>query len=160
MSVPREPVVPASLAVAVGRGAEAAEGLTLLLLTVREDGFPHVAMLSAGEVVARDARRLAIALWPSSTAATALARTGRATMAAVLDGVGWSLRLEAREAAAVETPLSGRLRRFEATVVAATADEAPYAVLGSGVTFRLTDPHPTLRRWAQVRAALEAAEAS
>lgn len=154
MSVAREPVVPPALAAVLGPGAGVAEGLTLLLVTVREDGFPHVAMLSCGEVVARDERRVALALWPSSSAAANLARDGRATLAAVVDETSWSLRLEARPAGAIETPLAGRLLRFDAVVAAATSDVAPYAVLESGVTYRLKDPPSVLPRWAEVRAAL------
>ena len=154
MSVEREPVVPEPLMAVLGPRGEAVEGLTLLLLTVRADGFPHVAMLSCGEVVALGECRVALALWPSSTAAGNLARTGCATLAAVVDGVSWSLRLEGEEAGVVETPLAGRLRRFDLGVVAAASDEAPYAVLESGVTFRLKDPEAVLPRWAQVRAAL------
>ena len=36
----------------------------------------------------------------------------------------------------------------------ASADEAPYAVLESGVRFRLKDPPAVLARWAELREAL------
>lgn len=154
MSVEHEPAVPASLAAALAPDGPLPEGLTLLLLTVRADGWPHVAMLSAGEVVAVGERRLALALWPGSSAAENLAERPRATLAAVVDEASWALRIEAREAGAIETPLAGRLRGFAADVVATTSDRAPYAVLESGVTFRLKDGAGVRARWAEVRAAL------
>ena len=154
MSVDRDPVVPAPLAAALGPGAEPAEGLTILLLTVRPDGFPHVAMLSAGEVVTAGDRLLRLALWPHASAGDNLAARGQATLAAVVDGVSWCLRVRAREEQELETGLGGRLRCFACEIEAVTSDEAPYAVLESGVTFRLKDPGAVLPRWRQVRAAL------
>lgn len=51
---------PVHAALTVDDPAEA-EGLTLLLLSVRADGWPHLALLSVGEVVALDRRRLRLA---------------------------------------------------------------------------------------------------
>src|SRR5215207_8686012 len=64
-----------------GTDLEAREGLTILLLTTTEAGWPHLAMLSVGEIVAAGARELRLALWVNSTATTNLARTGQATLA-------------------------------------------------------------------------------
>jgi hypothetical protein len=131
-----------------------AEGFTMLLLTVTADGWPHMAMLSVGEVVTAGDDSLRLALWPGSTAARNVTPAGRATLAAVVGGTSYSLRLAVARAGEVETPLAGRLARFEARVEAASADEAPYAVLESGVSFRLKDPPAVLARWAELRQAL------
>jgi hypothetical protein len=154
MSVAREPVVPPALAALLAPGAPPQAGLTLLLLTAGADGWPHLAMLSVGEVVALDERRLALALWPSSSAAANLAERPRATLAAVVEQTSWTLRVEARAAGTLETPLAGRLARFDAAVTGAASDQAPYAVLEHGVTFSLKDPPAVLARWTQVRKAL------
>jgi hypothetical protein len=115
-------------------------------------------MLSVGEVLGVGPRDLRLALWRNSTAATNLTRTGQATLALVHDNAGYSLRLRARRGADLETPLSGRLAYFAATVEDAILDVAPYAVLTSGVTFRLKDPDDVLPRWRETVAALRNAE--
>lgn len=130
------------------------DGFTVLLLTGREDGWPHLSMLSAGEVVVLDEQRLRLAVWPASTAAGRLAADGRATLAAVLAPASYLVRVDARSLGEIATPLAGRLAAFEATVRSASVDEAPYAVIETGVRFRLKDPDATLPRWAEVRRAL------
>jgi hypothetical protein len=131
-------------------------GLTLLLLTVSPDGWPHQAMISCGEIAALSDERIALALWPSSTAARALAHGGRATVTVVLPPTAYALRLDVEPAGELETPLAGRLARFSAAVTAATADEAPYATLESGVRYSLKDPEQVVARWREVREALRA----
>jgi hypothetical protein len=130
------------------------EGLTFLLLSVREDGSPHLAMLSVGEVVALDRRRLRLALWPASTTTRNLIERKAATLAAVLEETGYTVRLGVRAAGELATPLAGRLARFDASVEEVGADVVPYAVLESGVRFRLKEPREVLPRWAEVRAQL------
>lgn len=132
----------------------AAEGFTMLLVTATADGWPHLAMVSVGEVVATGDDSLRLALWPGSTATRNLTPSGRATLAAVLDGTSYSIRLAVTRAGELETPLAGQLARFEARVEGASADEAPYAVLESGVRFRLKDPPSVLARWGELRDAL------
>lgn len=137
-----------------GEDLAAREGLTFLLLSTTEDGWPHLAMLSVGEVIARGPRSLRMALWRNSTAARNLARSERATLALVHDGAGYSLRLATRQGRDVEGPLSGRLTSFACTVEDAIVDEAPYAELTSGVTYRLRDPADVLPRWQEAVDAL------
>lgn len=124
-------------------------GLTFLLLTATDDGWPHLAMLGAGELWALSPGELRLALWPSSTATANLERGGRATVAAVLDGTSYSVRVRATRAADIEA-----LACFHARVEDVGADVVPYAVLESGVRFSLTDPGATIARWRRVRDAL------
>ena len=155
MSRPLDPVVPPALRERLDSDDLAAsEGFTMLLVTVTGDGWPHLAMLSVGEVVASGDQSLRLALWPGSTATHNLTPSGQATLAAVVDGTSYSVRLAVARTGEVETPLAGQLARFEARVKAASADEAPYAVLESGVRFRLKDSDATLARWAELREAL------
>jgi hypothetical protein len=133
---------------------EAAPGFTLVLVSVGTGGWPHLALLSVGEVLALDDRTLRLALWPASTATGNLASEPRVTLAAVVDGVSLSVRLTTRPAGTLELP-TGALAVFDATVAEARGDVAPYAVLESGIRFRLTEPAETLQRWAATRAALQ-----
>jgi len=160
MSRPLDPVVPAPLRalLAADPGDPAADGFTLLLLTVREDGWPHQAMLSVGEVAAGGGPdALALAVWSGATSTRNLRATGRATLTAVVDGVAYALFLDARaagELAVAAGEATTTLARFDARVAAATADEAPYARLEHGVRFALTDRDATLARWRATRAEL------
>jgi hypothetical protein len=56
------------------------EGLTFLLLTTDDAGWPHLAMLSVGEVVAMDDRTLRAGLWLHSSTSKNLTRAGRAML--------------------------------------------------------------------------------
>ena len=141
-----------------GDDLAAREGLTFLLLSATQDGWPHLAMLSVGEVLAAGPRELRLALWRNSTAATNLAQSGRATLALIHEGTGYSLHLSARQGRDVEGPLSGRLASFTCTVEDALVDVAPYAELTSGVTYRLKDPGDVLPRWQEAVEALRRAE--
>jgi hypothetical protein len=150
-----EPLVPPALGeLLASDDLAAAEGFTMLLLTSTSDGWPHMAMVSVGEVVATGDDTLRLALWPGSTATGNLTPSGNALLAAVVENTSYSVRLAVRRAGEVDTPLAGQLARFEARVDAASADEAPYAVLESGVRFRLNDPPSVLARWAELREAL------
>jgi hypothetical protein len=154
MSRALDPVVPAALRAALAPEPAASDGVAILVVTTRADGWPHVAMVSAGELVVIDDSRLALALWPDSTTAANARERPRLTLTTVIAGASYSLRSTARRLADLETPRAGRLAQFGLTVDAASADAAPYAVLETGVRFRLTDPTATLLRWREVRAAL------
>jgi hypothetical protein len=151
MSRPLDAVVPAPLRALLDAdpGDPAVDGFTLLLLTVREDGWPHQAMLSVGEVAVAGDDRLVLAVWPQATSTRNLKVSGRATLTAVVGGVAYALRLEIDARGSV-----GALARFDARVAAATADEAPYARIEHGVEFTLNDRDSTLARWRATREAL------
>jgi hypothetical protein len=128
-------------------------GVTLELITVDEDGWPRVALLSAGEVLAPDDATVRLALWPGSRTTANLERDGRALLALVLDGAAHRLALRARRAADIALE-DGPRSAFEAAVVRAGRDEVPYARLRSGITFELAEPEQVLARWADTVAAL------
>lgn len=158
MSYKLDPVVPGPVRAALEADPSVDDGFTILVLT-STGHWPHLAMVSRGELVCVADRRLRIALWPSSTACANISRGGRATLCAVLDGVAYSLRVNARRLADLSTPLAGTLACFALEVDSVFGDQAPYAVLESGVTFRLLEPEPTGRRWTEVRAELARAGA-
>jgi hypothetical protein len=131
-------------------------GLTILVLSELEAGWTHVAMVSVGELVMAADGRLALALWPASTCAANLARTGRATLAAVADGSAFSLRCHVDHEVPIATGEDPSMRGFVLRVTTAIEDAAPYADLLTGVTYRLHDPQTTMARWRRTRAALGA----
>ncbi|MGC1302086.1 MAG: pyridoxamine 5'-phosphate oxidase family protein [Caulobacteraceae bacterium] len=121
-------------------------GETALLSTVDEAGWPHLAFLSLGEVVAKDRAKVVIATWPRSRTTANMVRTGRAALYAAAEGVVWETRLEV-------TPLNATLEFGPALtsgeIVEVRRHEAPYAYLDALASFRLNAPEPTLERWIQ-----------
>ena len=141
-----------------GEELSAKEGTTLLLLTATSAGWPHVAMLSVGELLAISATQLRAALWPASTATCNLTSTGQATIALVYKGVAYYLRCRARRGPDLEVPSSeAGLAFFDLELEEVLEDVVPYAELTSGVTFRLVDSSESIARWEERIAALRAA---
>lgn len=95
----------------------------LRLATVDAAGWPHAALLSAGEVLAVSPQRLRFALVARTTTAANLAREGRAVLTLVLDGGLCELRLRVHPFAAGDAPLA----LFEADVDEVRIHTAPYA---------------------------------
>jgi hypothetical protein len=123
------------------------EGLTFLLLTNDESGWPQVAMLSVGEVVAVDARTLRAGLWLGSGTTRNLSRSGRGTLMLVADGNGYYVRVSARRGDDLDLGPDGRLAYFVLQIEDVQEDSADYATLTSGVTFRLKQPQQVVPRW-------------
>ncbi len=129
-------------------------GLTLLLLSETEDGWPHLALLSIGEVLALSPDRLRLALWPQSTATANLTRRGRATLALVHEAASYSVRLSAERGEDLSVSNDYELATFDAQVTEVFEDVAPYATLTSGITYQLHDPEAVLARWEKTLRAL------
>jgi hypothetical protein len=154
VSQPLNPSLPAPLVQALDDAALDAEGTAFQLLTVRPDGWPHVSMLSVGEIVVRSDRELRLALWPGSNAAANAAATAKATLVTVVDGVPYSVRLSLGAPTQIPSPDHGHLVVFCAHVVEVRVDSASYAEVLSGIRFRLHEPENVLRRWTQTREVL------
>ncbi len=136
-----------------GTDLAAKAGETFLLSTISEEGWPHLALLSVGEVYAPGSREIRLALWPDSTITGNLTRNGRASLTLVSGGAAYHVRLASTRGPDLvlrPVPLAG----FAATVCAIRVDAVGYAELTSGVRFRLRDPGPVLERWAATVAAL------
>lgn len=126
------------------------------LLTVRPDGWPHVAYLGPGELLDLDGTRLALATWAASRSTQAAVRTGKAALQVVLDGTPVVVRLQVSDLG--QRAIGGReLRLLDGKVVGADADAAPYATLRSGTTFTVDDPAREVTRWERTRSALREA---
>lgn len=151
MSRVLEPAIPPALRRELDRDDN--EGFTLALLTVTEQGFPHQALISVGEVVVLDERNVRLALWPAGTTTGNLIRTRRCALAAVAGGVAYTVSLALVPRGELHVH-AGALAVVDGRVVEVLADTAPYAVLESGHRFRLTDPAGAIARWARTRRAM------
>lgn len=137
-----------------GEDLEAKVGTTLLLFTTSEDGWPHAAMLSVGELLAESDDRLRIALHHGSRTEAGLRGSGRATLLGILDEHAYTLRL----ACAPLAPLvvdGLELMAYAGAVADVREHVAPYARLLHGIEFELTDPS-ALERWRRTVAQLAA----
>lgn len=138
-----------------GERLEQKVGETLLLLTVNEDGYPHTALLSVGEVYAPSPDELRLALWKTSATTENLTRSGKATLLAFVPPAAYYVELETTTGADLVVG-EARYARFTARPRAILEDVVGYATLESGVTFTLPKPERVLARWrAQVAALRE-----
>jgi hypothetical protein len=125
------------------------------LSTIDAAGWPHAALLSAGEVLALPPGRIRFAIFPQSGTAANLARDGRMTLTLSLASGMCEVRLHARRLAHSnqEVPLAF----FEATVETSRMHVAPYASVTTGITFALHEPQAVLPRWQRQIEALRTA---
>jgi len=128
-----------------GTDPDRSVGLTFELVTVDAEGWPRVALLSVGEVLALDASRLRLALWPGSHTTANLTRSGRCTLALVWSGAAVTLRLVTCRGADLREP---ELAVFDGRVLSVRRDEVPYARLTSGITYELPERAEVVERWA------------
>src|SRR5258708_7689403 len=110
-------------------------GLTFPLLTVDASGWPHVALLSAGEVLAVGESELRLALWPGSETTANLTRDGRGTLMVIAGAAAFYLELEARPA-----PPADRLALVTARVPPVPADQGAPPRLPPGLRFAPPPP--------------------
>ena len=143
-----------------GRDLPGRMAKAILIATVDTNGWAHPALLSYGEVVALDARRLRVATYRSSRTSANLRRSGRLTLCLIEAGLAYYVKAQAVEQRAdAELP---ELARFEATVEQVLVDQArddlePGARITRGIEFEPGRPAPeALAAWAAVLKALRA----
>lgn len=130
-----------------GEALETKVGAVIQLLTVSETGWPHTALLSAGEVLgAEDRQRLGLALWAGTETTSNLHRTGRCSTTFVHGGSAFYLDLSVDSAGSLDLGALS-LDCFVATIERALVDEVDYATLTSGITFEFTGVDGVLERW-------------
>jgi hypothetical protein len=127
----------------------------LRLSTVDAEGWPHAALLSAGDVLALPDGRIRFAIFANSGTAANLVRDGRLTLSLALEGGMCELRLRARPCGQGSTP-EVPLAFFEAEVERVRMHVASYADVTSGISFALHEPAGVLDRWQRQIAALRA----
>ena len=123
-----------------GRDLEERADKVILISTVDEQGWPHPAMLSYFEVIAKDRRTLRLATYTNSNTTQNMRRTGRATLSIIeehtayyVKGIVTELRREM-----LCTPHNSKLSMVVEQVLADEVDEEfePGAYVASGVTYR------------------------
>lgn len=130
-----------------GKELEAKQHDAMLLQTVSEDGWPHTAMISVGEVVAISSSRLRFALWKDTTTVKNILRTKKASLILVHEGVGVYTQLEMEKLPDLTDTPHPR-DRFEGKIVSIKEDTAGYADLTSGITFQIKEDN-IIERWEQ-----------
>ena len=127
----------------------------LRLSTVDAAGWPHAALLSAGDIIVLPSGRIRFAIFPQSETTANLVRDGRLALTLSIEGGMCELLLRARrlQHAFADVPLAF----FEAEVQRVRTHVAPYAAVTGGVTFALHEPQAVLPRWQRQIAALRAA---
>lgn len=130
-----------------GENLENKQHDAMIFQTVSENGWPHTAMLSVGEVVALNPTHLRFALWKDTTTIKNILRTNKASLVFVHKGVGVYINLGLVQLPELkDTPFSRE--RFEGRIVSIKEDRAGYADLTSGITFQIKEDN-ILDRWNQ-----------
>jgi hypothetical protein len=142
-----------------GTDPEAHVGVTIALATPDPSGWPLIALLSTGEILAPGPRDVRIGLWASSTTTAALSASGRTTMSMVHDGAAWDVHLRCERAADIIVDGGGHLAAFRCAVEEVLEDRVGYAVLVDGIRYRLHRPEQVLPRWTVMLAGLARLEA-
>ena len=138
-----------------GRDLSARMGEAILITTTDAEGWPHPALLSYGEVVAVDRRRLRLALDRTSRTAGNLRRSGRLTVCLIGPNMAYYIKTAV---GTLQDPMVGfaHLARFEARVESVLADQAqtefePGACITGGILFDPGRPvAATLQDWRAV----------
>jgi hypothetical protein len=126
-----------------GTDLESKVGVTVLLVATDSDGWPRMASLSVGEVLAVSRSELLITLYRSSRTTLALEQSGRALLV-LKDGDGLAKIQVLAQLLDVRSP--GR-KTFRAEVVEAEHDEVPYARVTHGIEFELVEGTRATERW-------------
>ena len=109
-------------------------GKAIVIVTVDDKGWPHPAMLSYYEVVAKERSRIDLAIGKTSTTAKNLRRTGKITILVTDSGMNYYLKGSAREirGSMDKAPF---MSLFRADLEKVLEDQEPDATITSGVTF-------------------------
>ncbi|HXF36502.1 MAG TPA: pyridoxamine 5'-phosphate oxidase family protein [Actinomycetota bacterium] len=136
-----------------GEDLERKVGPALLLVTTDEDGTPRPCMLSAGEVLAPDDRRLRVALWPGTRTARNLSRGSRVLLCFVAPGAVLYVKGTARPLGPSASP---PLERFEVAVEAVESDRHAGMPVTQGIAFAVEgrDVARVVEAWRRQLAAL------
>jgi len=131
-----------------------AEQPAFLLLTGDEDGAPRMSMVSAGELLVRDARTLRVALWRGTRSAANLARGGTVLLGAVSPGSVIYVRARPDRLVVAEP---AEVECFELTVTEVRADAHAGMPVTSGIRFRTDAPEQAAAGWRRQRELLASA---
>lgn len=118
-----------------GQDVKAHEGKIIPIFTLDETGWPHPALLSYYEVVAKNSTTIDIALWKNSSTARNLRQTNKVTFLIADKGVNYYLKGSVKE---MQTEIPGipLQSRFRVTAEQLLEDQEPNAEITSGLTYR------------------------
>lgn len=117
-----------------------------LLQTVNEDGWPHSAMISVGEVLAADPYTFHMLLWPNTITTINLIRSNKAQLVIIHKGLVYYIKLRTKHHPAVHPGIHTG-ERFSAHIHALKIDQAKYAKIETGIQVKLYDPDHVIDRW-------------
>ena len=135
-------LTPALLERLGGMQIEAHEGKIIPILTLDEEGWPHPALLSYYEIVAKDPTTLETAVWKNSSTANNLRHAGKITLMVTDQGANYYLKGSVRE---LEYEMTGAapVSRFRITLEQVIEDQEANAQITTGLTYkRLTRRDP------------------
>src|SRR5262245_66378441 len=117
-----------------GRDVGAHEGKIIPIFTLDESGWPHPALLSYYEVVAKNSTTIDIALWKNSSTAKNLRQTNKVTFLITDKGINYYLKGSVKE---LQTEIPGipLQSRFRVTAEQLLEDKEPNAEITSGLTY-------------------------
>jgi hypothetical protein len=117
-----------------GPAVESLEGKIIPIFTLDERGWPHPALLSYYEMVARNSFTIDMALWKDSSTAKNLRRSAKVTMMITDRDINYYLKGSARE---LQYEMAGapQVSRFRITVEELLEDQEPNAQITSGLTY-------------------------
>ena len=118
-----------------GRDVESYEGKIIPIFTLDEHGWPHPALLSYYEMVAKNPRTIDMALWKNSSTANNLRQSGKVTLMISDHSLNYYLKgtVSQSEAEMTGTPA---VSRFSVTLEQVFVDQEPNAQITTGLTYR------------------------
>jgi hypothetical protein len=147
---------PPVLSLLDGRDVAGKVGFAILLSTVDPRGHPHFALLSVGEVLAREPGALRLALYDNSSTTANLRRDGRLSLALAHGGLAYYVKGTAAERPGPLPDLPGQAV-FDVAVDEVLEDGEPIAQVTSGFSLTLAhDPARIIAHWERGIAALAA----
>lgn len=138
---------------------EVMEGLTglspvrdqaTILVSVDDDGFPRLSLLSRSEIHVVDETRLVIALWAGSSTSENIRCRGGGVLFRVDRGVSRTIRLRCLEPVPFDTSEGKHLVAIEAAIIDVQADQVGYATIVRTLDFEIREPDRVLSRWREV----------
>jgi len=121
-----------------GQNVTPHESKIIPIFTLDDLGWPHPALLSYYEVVAKNSSTVDLALWKDSSTANNLRRLGKVTLMITDKGLNYYLKGSVKE---LEAEMSGapQVSRFRIATEQLLEDQEPNAEITSGLTYsRLT----------------------
>jgi hypothetical protein len=117
-----------------GAAVASHEGKIIPIFSLDESGWPHPALLSYYEIVAKNALALEMAIWKDSSTANNLRRVGKIALMITDNGVNFYIKGAVKE---IEKELTGapQVSRFQITVEQLLEDQEPNAQITSGMTY-------------------------